>query len=64
MTTLPQFSLHGTCDSNLWGVADNPYNPEFTCGGSSGGSAGGVAARCMPISIGSDLGGSIRGPVI
>jgi fatty acid amide hydrolase len=40
----------------------NPYNKDRTCGGSSGGDAGLVAARCVPLAIGTDIGGSIRVP--
>lgn len=40
----------------------NPYDPRRTCGGSSGGDAGLVAARCVPFAIGTDIGGSIRCP--
>ncbi len=48
--------------NRIYGEAKNPFNPERTTGGSSGGDAGLVASRCMPFSIGTDIGGSIRGP--
>ena len=38
------------------------YDRERSTGGSSGGDAGLVAARCVPIALGSDIGGSIRIP--
>ncbi len=46
----------------LHGLTTNPWKPEVTCGGSSGGSAAALAARFTPIELGSDLAGSIRTP--
>ncbi|MFZ2527927.1 MAG: amidase [Rhodococcus sp. (in: high G+C Gram-positive bacteria)] len=40
----------------------NPWNPEFSPGGSSGGSAAALAARFVPLSVVSDTGGSARLP--
>ncbi|MGY6528828.1 MAG: amidase [Cyanobacterium sp.] len=40
----------------------NPYNPEYTAGGSSGGAAAAVAGGLIPVVHGSDGGGSVRGP--
>lgn len=42
--------------------ARNPWNPDYTPGGSSGGAAASVSAGLSPIAHGSDGGGSIRGP--
>ncbi|MBD2462764.1 amidase [Oscillatoria sp. FACHB-1407] len=42
--------------------ARNPWNPDYTPGGSSGGAAASVAAGLSPVAHGSDGGGSIRGP--
>ena len=49
-------------DNHIYGVAKNPFDPERSCGGSSGGDAGMVGSKCVPFAIGSDIGGSIRGP--
>lgn len=61
-TATPEFSAAGFCWSRLWGVTRNPWNPEFTPGGSSGGSAASLAAGTSPLCMGSDIGGSIRIP--
>jgi Asp-tRNA(Asn)/Glu-tRNA(Gln) amidotransferase A subunit family amidase len=61
-TTVPEFFLLGVTWSDLWGITRNPWNPDFTPGGSSGGSAAAVAAGMATLAIGSDMGGSIRIP--
>ena len=61
-TTTPEFAGAGFTHSSLWGTTRNPWNPEHTPGGSSGGSGAAVAAACVPLAEGTDIGGSIRGP--
>lgn len=61
-TTLSEFASSSFCDSPLYGVTRNPWNPERTPGGSSGGSAVAVATGCVAIGQGTDLGGSVRIP--
>jgi len=61
-TATPEFSCAGYTWSRLWGVTRNPWNPEMTPGGSSGGSAASLAAGSSAIATGSDIGGSIRIP--
>ena len=61
-TATPEFSCAGYTNSRLWGVTRNPWNPQLTPGGSSGGSAASLAAGTSSIATGSDIGGSIRIP--
>lgn len=61
-TTMPDLGWKGVNDSPLTGVTRNPWNPEMTPGGSSGGAAVAVATGCCPIATGGDGGGSIRMP--
>ena len=61
-TTTPEFSCEGFTNSRLWGVTRNPWNPDFTPGGSSGGSGAALAGGMAALATGSDIGGSIRIP--
>lgn len=61
-TTTPEFAWKGVTDSILAGPTRNPYDPDLTPGGSSGGSAAAVAAGLGPLSTGTDAGGSVRIP--
>ena len=58
-TTTPEFAHAGFCHSPLWGVTRNPWDPNRTPGGSSGGSGAAVACGCVPLAEGSDMGGSV-----
>jgi aspartyl-tRNA(Asn)/glutamyl-tRNA(Gln) amidotransferase subunit A len=62
LTTSPEFGSTNWTRTYLHGVTRNPWNPERTPGGSSGGSAAAVAVGMMPVCTGSDGGGSIRIP--
>ena len=61
-TTTPELGWKGVTDSPLAGITRNPWNPERTAGGSSGGSAAALAAGMAPLALGTDGGGSIRIP--
>jgi aspartyl-tRNA(Asn)/glutamyl-tRNA(Gln) amidotransferase subunit A len=62
LTTSPEFGAVNWTRSSLHGTTRNPWNPERTPGGSSGGSAAAVSSGMLPIATGSDGGGSIRIP--
>ncbi|MCW2242348.1 amidase [Azospirillum canadense] len=61
-TTTPEFAYSSFTTSPRWGVTRNPWNPDRTSGGSSGGSAVAVAAGVVPFAEGTDMGGSVRIP--
>jgi aspartyl-tRNA(Asn)/glutamyl-tRNA(Gln) amidotransferase subunit A len=57
-----EFAHGGPSWDVLFPPARNPWNPDHTPGGSSSGSGAAVAAGFAPATLGSDTGGSIRGP--
>ncbi|OAJ63803.1 amidase [Paraburkholderia ginsengiterrae] len=61
-TNTPEFGLGSHTFNEVYGVTRNPYAPTKTAGGSSGGSAAALAARMLPVTDGSDFGGSLRNP--
>ena len=61
-TNTPEFGYKGFTVNRLHGATGNPWNPERTPGGSSGGSSAAVAAGMVPLCTASDGGGSIRAP--
>ncbi|HET7508359.1 MAG TPA: amidase family protein, partial [Solirubrobacterales bacterium] len=62
LTLLPELAICGFTESATYGVTRNPWNPQRTPGGSSGGSAAAVAAGLVPIASAGDGAGSIRIP--
>lgn len=61
-TNVPEMTLQGYTSNPVFGTTRNPWNPELTPGGSSGGAVAAVASGIGPIAIGTDGGGSIRRP--
>ncbi|KAH6886890.1 acetamidase [Thelonectria olida] len=60
-TNQPQTLMHLESDS-LWGRVLNPFNIHLSAGGSTGGEAALVAMKGSVLGVGTDIGGSIRGP--
>lgn len=61
-TNVPEGSIGANTVNPLFGATGNPFNPDLTCGGSSGGSAVALATFMAPLATGSDHGGSLRIP--
>ena len=59
---MAEFAAGGTGHNEHWGDCLNPWNPEYSPGGSSSGSAAAVAARAVYGSLGTDTAGSLRWP--
>jgi Asp-tRNA(Asn)/Glu-tRNA(Gln) amidotransferase A subunit family amidase len=61
-TNTPEFLMAYETDNLLAGKTSNPWNAEYSSGGSSGGEAAAMASGCSAGGVGSDGGGSIRVP--
>lgn len=61
-TNLPDLGLRVHTDSTLHGLTRNPWHPNRTAGGSSGGEGSALASGMSPIGLGNDIGGSLRNP--
>ena len=61
-TNTPEFATGGNTFNEVFGRTRNPWNPELSAGGSTGGGACALAAGMISLAEGTDLGGSLRIP--
>jgi amidase len=62
VTNNPEFLMAYETDNLLYGPTSNPWNLEYSAGGSSGGESAAIAACMSAAGLGSDSGGSVRQP--
>jgi fatty acid amide hydrolase len=61
-TNVARLLLYTESDNPVYGRTNNPWNPQRSCGGSSGGEAAILGARGSALGLGTDTGGSVRIP--
>jgi len=61
-TNLPRWSGDCQAYNDIFGTTSNPWSLTHVPGGSSGGSAAAVSAGFTSLELGTDIGGSVRGP--
>lgn len=61
-TTMPDLGMLGAAMSSFHPLTRNPWNLERNPGGSSSGAGAAAAAGYGPLHVGTDIGGSVRGP--
>ena len=61
-TNTPEFGAGANTRNAVYGATGNPFDPQKSCAGSSGGSAVALASGMVPLASGSDMGGSLRNP--
>ena len=61
-TNVPDMGMDSQTHNLVWGITRNPWNLDYSPGGSSGGEGAAIASRMSPLGLGSDVAGSIRIP--